>query len=125
MLTSVVCAGALPQGRFVVLRADLNSAPGGGSRERRDWSGERRKSGDDILSNLPKDIRGASTYKTIHAVQSPRKTPTIFDAFRPRSKSDAAKAKKPTTLIAQMKNAVQVCCCGKSRGCEMNWPLWS
>lgn len=55
---------------------------------------ERRKSGDDILNQT---------------VQSPRKaTPTIFDAFRPRSKSDASRTKKPSTLIAQMKNAVQV-----------------
>lgn len=55
---------------------------------------ERRRSGDDILNQT---------------VQSPRKaTPTIFDAFRPRSKSDASRTKKPSTLIAQMKNAVQV-----------------
>lgn len=59
---------------------------------------ERRKSGDDILT------------QSSPSVQSPRKsTPTLFDAFRPRSKSDASRAKKPTTLIAQMKNVVQVC----------------
>lgn len=59
---------------------------------------ERRKSGDEILT------------QSAPSVQSPRKTtPTIFDAFRPRSKSDASKAKKPATLITQMKNAVQVC----------------
>lgn len=61
--------------------------------ERSSERGERRKSGDDILNQT---------------VQSPRKaTPTIFDAFRPRSKSDASRTKKPSTLIAQMKNAVQ------------------
>ncbi|KAK7602445.1 hypothetical protein V9T40_008034 [Parthenolecanium corni] len=43
--------------------------------------------------------------------QSPsRKSAALFfDAFRPRSKSDAtSKSKKPTNLISQMKNAVQM-----------------
>lgn len=46
--------------------------------------------------------------------QSPsRKSAALFfDAFRPRSKSDAtSKSKKPTNLISQMKNAVQVWNC--------------
>ncbi|XP_075213258.1 SNF4/AMP-activated protein kinase gamma subunit isoform X1 [Lycorma delicatula] len=56
----------------------------------------RRGSGDDVLNS------GSQA-------QSPRRnTPsTLLDAFRPRSKSDASRSRKPTTLIAQMKNAVQ------------------
>ncbi|KAK6621792.1 hypothetical protein RUM44_001599 [Polyplax serrata] len=50
----------------------------------------RRKSGDDILTN----------------VSPSRKAQALFDAFRPRSKSDASKAKKPSNIISQMKNAM-------------------
>lgn len=46
------------------------------------------------------------------ASQSPSRKPggtSFFDAFRPRSKSDAtSKGRKSTNLISQMKNAVQV-----------------
>lgn len=52
----------------------------------------RRKSGDDILTN----------------VSPSRKAQTFFDAFRPRSKSDASKTKKPSNIISQMKNAMHV-----------------
>ena len=50
-------------------------------------SAERRRSGDDTAS--------------------PTRKTALFDAFRPRSKSDASKARKPS-IIANMKNAVQV-----------------
>ncbi|XP_046743659.1 dentin sialophosphoprotein isoform X2 [Diprion similis] len=49
-------------------------------------STERRKSGDDTAS--------------------PTRKPALFDAFRPRSKSDASKTRKPS-IITNMKNAVQ------------------
>lgn len=48
---------------------------------------ERRKSGDDTVS--------------------PTRKNALFDAFRPRSKSDASKTRKPS-IIANMKTAVQV-----------------
>lgn len=51
----------------------------------------RRKSGDDVLSS----------------VSPSRKAQALLDAFRPRSKSDASKNKKPT-IISQMKNAMHV-----------------
>lgn len=50
----------------------------------------RRKSGDDILT------ASSSTKKTASH---------LFDAFRPRSKSDASKAKKPT-IISSVKNSI-------------------
>lgn len=43
---------------------------------------------------------------TVDDTASPSKKPAIFDAFRPRSKSDASK-RKPS-IIANMKSAVQV-----------------
>ncbi|XP_015586560.1 dentin sialophosphoprotein [Cephus cinctus] len=49
-------------------------------------STERRRSGDDTAS--------------------PTRKPALFDAFRPRSKSDASKTRKPS-IIANMKSAVQ------------------
>lgn len=108
-LTVSVCAGtwSISQSRFLVLSASTgascsNTPSGSGASTPVTASTpaptkeERRKSGDDGLNQA----------------QSPRKSaPTIFDAFRPRSKSDASRSKKPTTLIAQMKNAVQVCYC--------------
>lgn len=106
-LTVLVCTGtwSISQSRFLVLSASTgascsNTPSGSGASTPVTASTpapskeERRKSGDDGLNQA----------------QSPRKSaPTIFDAFRPRSKSDASRSKKPTTLIAQMKNAVQVC----------------
>lgn len=108
--TVSVCTGtwSISQSRFLVLSASTgascsNTPSGSGASTPVTASTpaptkeERRKSGDDGLNQA----------------QSPRKSaPTIFDAFRPRSKSDASRSKKPTTLIAQMKNAVQVCYCG-------------
>lgn len=43
---------------------------------------------------------------TVDDTASPTKKPALFDAFRPRSKSDASK-RKPS-IIANMKSAVQV-----------------
>ncbi|XP_023703907.1 5'-AMP-activated protein kinase subunit gamma-2 isoform X6 [Cryptotermes secundus] len=61
-------------------------------------SRQRRKSGDDILHQQ-------------QASSPSRKPATILDAFRPRSKSDASRAKKPgsagSTIISQMKSAMQ------------------
>ncbi|PSN45132.1 hypothetical protein C0J52_18286, partial [Blattella germanica] len=61
-------------------------------------SRQRRKSGDDILHQQ-------------QASSPSRKPATILDAFRPRSKSDASRTKKPTsagsTIISQMKSAMQ------------------
>ncbi|CAH0772666.1 unnamed protein product [Bemisia tabaci] len=64
-------------------------------------SAERRLSNDDIL---------VSTASSRTSAQSPRRHPTIFDVFRPRSKSDATKTQNKKTgsnFISQMKNAVQ------------------
>lgn len=62
-------------------------------------SRQRRKSGDDILHQQ-------------QASSPSRKPATILDAFRPRSKSDASRTKKPgsagSTIISQMKSAMQV-----------------
>ncbi|XP_021922684.1 5'-AMP-activated protein kinase subunit gamma-2 isoform X4 [Zootermopsis nevadensis] len=61
-------------------------------------SRQRRKSGDDILHQQ-------------QASSPSRKPATILDAFRPRSKSDASRTKKPvgagSTIISQMKSAMQ------------------
>ncbi|KAK7793411.1 hypothetical protein R5R35_014311 [Gryllus longicercus] len=65
---------------------------GGAGAGAADAAGARRKSGDDILAG------GAA---------SPSRKPALFDAFRPRSKSDAARAKKPSTLMSHMRNAMQ------------------
>lgn len=43
---------------------------------------------------------------TVDDTASPTKKPALFDAFRPRSKSDASK-RKPS-IIANMKSAMQV-----------------
>uniref|UniRef100_A0A1B6BWS5 CBS domain-containing protein n=1 Tax=Clastoptera arizonana TaxID=38151 RepID=A0A1B6BWS5_9HEMI len=87
----------------VSVTPSVNSSIGG-----RSDSVERRRSGDSGDRRHDNVVR-ESVYHTVHAVQSPRRsTPTsLFEVFRPRSKSDASKAKKPTTLIAQMRNAVQ------------------
>lgn len=91
---------------------------------------ERRQSGDDILAKGTPKIQPSkikiqqSQSQQIQPVQSsqkkislkPRsgqspshthKTNTLLDAFRPRSKSDAA-SKKNNTIILQMKNSIQV-----------------
>lgn len=92
---------------------------------------ERRQSGDDILAKGTPKVQQSknktqqsqsqpiqqsqSSQKKIspkpRTGQSPshtRKTNTLLDAFRPRSKSDAA-SKKNNTIIIQMKNSIQVC----------------
>ncbi|XP_050548329.1 uncharacterized protein LOC126909968 [Daktulosphaira vitifoliae] len=90
---------------------------------------ERRQSGDDILAkgtpkvqllknksqqtqSPPQNIQ--NTQKRLspkpRTAQSPshtRKTNVLLDAFRPRSKSDAA-SKKNSTIMFQMKNSIQV-----------------
>ncbi|XP_063223688.1 5'-AMP-activated protein kinase subunit gamma-2 isoform X2 [Bacillus rossius redtenbacheri] len=59
-----------------------------------DSRSQRRRSGDDVLAQAQ--------------AQSPSRNHAIFDAFRPRSKSDASRAKKPgATIISQMKSVVQ------------------
>lgn len=85
---------------------------------------ERRQSGDDILAkgtpkiqpskNKTQQLQSQNTPKKMspkpRSGQSPshtRKTNTLLDAFRPRSKSDAA-SKKNNTIILQMKNSIQV-----------------
>lgn len=91
---------------------------------------ERRQSGDDILAKgTPKvqplksktqqsqsqqiqPVQSSQKKMSLkpHSGQSPshtRKTNTLLDAFRPRSKSDAA-SKKNNTIILQMKNSIQV-----------------
>lgn len=75
-----------------------HSHSAGGSRSgsaSRSSSVERRKSGDEPGS-------GSGSQQP-----SPSRKPGMLDAFRPRSKSDASK-KKPGTLMAQMKSAMQV-----------------
>ncbi|XP_008186221.1 uncharacterized protein LOC100169066 isoform X1 [Acyrthosiphon pisum] len=90
---------------------------------------ERRQSGDDILAKgTPKIQPSKSKTQQLQSqqVQQPqttqkkmspkprsgqspshiRKTNTLLDAFRPRSKSDAA-SKKNNTIILQMKNSIQ------------------
>ncbi|KAL4107541.1 hypothetical protein QTP88_017873 [Uroleucon formosanum] len=90
---------------------------------------ERRQSGDDILAKGTPKIQPSkgktqqlqsqqvqqsqTTQKKMspkpRSGQSPshtRKTNTLLDAFRPRSKSDAA-SKKNNTIILQMKNSIQ------------------
>lgn len=87
---------------------------------------ERRQSGDDILAKgTPKVQTSKNKSQQIQPSQnnqkkmspkprtgqSPshtRKSNTILDAFRPRSKSDAA-SKKNNTIMLQMKNSFQVC----------------
>lgn len=98
---------------------------------------ERRQSGDDILvKGTPKiqQLKNKTQQSQSHQVQqsqnaqkrmspkprsgqSPshgRKANTLLDAFRPRSKSDAA-SKKNSPIMLQMKNSIQVCiwvmCC--------------
>jgi len=89
---------------------------------------ERRQSGDDILAKSTPKVQLSknktqqsqqiqqlqNTQKKIspkpRSGQSPshsRKTNTLLDAFRPRSKSDAA-SKKNNTIMLQMKNSIQV-----------------
>lgn len=83
---------------------------------------ERRQSGDDILAKgtpkvqllKNKPQQSQNNQKKIspkpRSGQSPshtRKTNTLLDAFRPRSKSDAA-SKKNNTIMLQMKNSIQV-----------------
>lgn len=91
---------------------------------------ERRQSGDDILAkgtpkvqtskirtqqSQPQQVQQSqNTQKKMspkpRSGQSPshtRKTNTLLDAFRPRSKSDAA-SKKNNTIMLQMKNSIQV-----------------
>lgn len=89
---------------------------------------ERRQSGDDILAKGTPKIQPSknktqqlqsqqiqqsqNTQKKMspkpRSGQSPsRKSNTLLDAFRPRSKSDAA-SKKNNTIMLQMKNSIQV-----------------
>lgn len=89
---------------------------------------ERRQSGDDILAKgTPKVQLSKNKIQQSQQIQqsqnnqkkmspkprsgqSPshsRKSNTILDAFRPRSKSDAA-SKKNNTIMLQMKNSIQV-----------------
>jgi len=91
---------------------------------------ERRQSGDDILAKGTPKIQPSKNKtqqlqsqqiqqsQNIQKKMSPkprsgqspshtRKTNTLLDAFRPRSKSDAA-SKKNNTIILQMKNSIQV-----------------
>ncbi|XP_060841990.1 5'-AMP-activated protein kinase subunit gamma isoform X1 [Rhopalosiphum padi] len=90
---------------------------------------ERRQSGDDILAKGTPKIQPSKNKtqqlqsqqiqqsQNIQKKMSPkprsgqspshtRKTNTLLDAFRPRSKSDAA-SKKNNTIILQMKNSIQ------------------
>lgn len=89
---------------------------------------ERRQSGDDILAKSTPKVQlsknktqqsqqiqqSQNTQKRMspkprsgHSPSHPRKTNTLLDAFRPRSKSDAA-SKKNNTIMIQMKNSIQV-----------------
>ncbi|XP_034255814.1 uncharacterized protein LOC117653910 isoform X2 [Thrips palmi] len=92
------------------------------SKQRRSASQERRRSGDDVLMAQQAVFAAAakaavaSSTKTWTAAmtQSPTKRPTIFEAFRPRSKSDAKEAKpkdpkehKSKNVISQIKSAMQ------------------
>lgn len=64
-------------------------------------SRERRKSDEELSPR--------STKTKVSQSPSRKSAALFFDAFRPRSKSDAtSKGKKSTNLISQMKNAVQV-----------------
>ncbi|XP_067006467.1 5'-AMP-activated protein kinase subunit gamma-2 isoform X2 [Anabrus simplex] len=62
--------------------------------------GQRRKSGDDILTQT-------AAASSSPSASSPSRKPALFDAFRPRSKSDASRSKKPNTIISQMRSAMQ------------------
>lgn len=91
---------------------------------------ERRQSGDDILAKGTPKVQLSKTKiqqsqsqqiqqpqntqkrmsPKLRTGQSPshsRKSNTLLDAFRPRSKSDAA-SKKNNTIMLQMKNSIQV-----------------
>ena len=59
-------------------------------------SRNRHRSGGDDINN-----KGPRTSKTA--------TNMLLDAFRPRSKSDASKLKRPN-FMSNIRNAVQVCC---------------
>lgn len=62
---------------------------------------ERRKSDEELSPR--------STKTKVSQSPSRKSAALFFDAFRPRSKSDAtSKGKKSPNLISQMKNAVQV-----------------
>ena len=60
------------------------------------------RSGSTIRSNSAERRRSGGD-----ETASPTRKSALFDAFRPRSKSDASKTRKPS-IIANMKNAVQV-----------------
>ncbi|XP_011502544.1 PREDICTED: 5'-AMP-activated protein kinase subunit gamma-2 isoform X2 [Ceratosolen solmsi marchali] len=60
----------------------------------------------EISQNNSLERKKNSITNTIDDTASPSRKNIIFDAFRPRSKSDASKAKKPS-IITNMKNAVQ------------------
>ncbi|XP_071451748.1 uncharacterized protein SNF4Agamma isoform X2 [Hetaerina americana] len=72
-------------------------------------SRQRRRSGDDILHNTgssahPHSVVSSSS-STASSPSRSKPAAAILDAFRPRSKSDASRSKRPT-LIASMKNAM-------------------
>ncbi|XP_039280221.1 5'-AMP-activated protein kinase subunit gamma-2 isoform X2 [Nilaparvata lugens] len=79
---------------------------------------KRRGSGDDVLANSPRRHTPTPTGSTSSSNSGGS---TLLDAFRPRSKSDASRShRKPTTLIAQMKNAVQNSLMSPSSGSHRN-----
>ncbi|RZF45396.1 hypothetical protein LSTR_LSTR002839 [Laodelphax striatellus] len=89
------------------------------SREKERAKEKRRGSGDDVLANSPR--RHTPTTPTPTGSTSSSNSGGLLDAFRPRSKSDASRShRKPTTLIAQMKNAVQNSLMSPSSGSHRN-----
>lgn len=67
-----------------ISRSTERVAPRSGSLERRQ-SGEEERT---VLSQF-----------TVHGIASPSKRPTLFDVFRPRTKSDATKKKEKDALL--------------------------
>ncbi|XP_037075608.1 5'-AMP-activated protein kinase subunit gamma-2-like isoform X2 [Pollicipes pollicipes] len=77
-------------------------------------SRQRRKSGDDIVSQSTK--AGAQTPPPAAPADSPSKKPTFLDSFRPRSKSDATRSMRRPNIISSMKNSLQHSIVGSPAG---------
>ncbi|CAG2065976.1 unnamed protein product [Timema podura] len=94
-----------------------------GSSSSSDSRSLRRKSGDDValLQQVSHQVSQQVSHQSTLPASSPSRRPAIFDAFRPRSKSDASRAKKPGTLISQMKNVMQVAIGSKGRAGVTWW----
>ncbi|XP_043288182.1 dentin sialophosphoprotein isoform X2 [Venturia canescens] len=96
-------SGSAPgSGKTTPVPQQLEAASSSGSSKGRKASGTR--SGSNSRSNSRSS--SAERRRSGDETASPTRKTVLFDAFRPRSKSDASKARKPS-IIANMKNAVQ------------------